>query len=258
MVLRNGLRVMSGVAALALAAAVTGCYVDSMDQRAPTVGTDSTNTRRSEAEQDPGACRTNFAKGCFDGYVLSKKDFFVDGRQYFNADDLAGRFAELVKVENEGVALVAGVDYQLALTTPLDNQSFIQGFEYNLTGDYPRSGKVRTNGNFAVNELPEGTYDLRVQRPVKFTVTRQVAVEAQESDAVEPQDPVRDGDAPAPEETAAPEMKAVVKSYCATIYTDTVVEVRKGKRAFDNFGEFRTHVTDHDCAATTTSGGISL
>jgi hypothetical protein len=236
----------------------SGCYVDSMDQRAPATG-DKAQVERNTNEQDPGACRTTFAKGCFDGYVLSKKDFFVDGRQYFNADDLAGRFAELVKVEDEGVALVAGVDYQLALTTPLDNQSFIQGFEYNLTGDYPRSGKVRTNGNFAVNELPEGTYDLRVQRAIKFTVTRQVPVVADDSiAAAEPQEPVRDGATPAEEPAAQPETQTEVKTYCATIYADTVIEVRKGKRSFDNFGDFRTHITDHDCAVLGSSGGITL
>lgn len=221
------------IASAGIAALATGCYVETAEDRAPTPGGKSEPTRDAG---DVGTCRYALGKGCFDGHVVAKQEFFVDGKQFFNADDLATRFHELVEVNAEGKALTAGQDFQLALTTPVDNNSFVSGFEYDLVGETTRGGKMKTDGGFSLNDLPEGVYQLRVQRAVKFDVTR---------DETLPAEPVaRDGQ-PAPE----PRKVSVVKSYCATLYADTSVEVRKGKRTAENFGDFKLHVTDNECAA---------
>ena len=260
----------AGAAALVIVASATGCYVDSApQQRAVQSGAPPLAAPTDDAA---GVCQTTFSKGCFDGYIIANKEFVVDGKQFFNADELSSRFKELVTVDAK--------DFELALTTKVDNQSFLQGFEYNLTGPLVKTGTVRSNGSFAVENLPEGQYDLRVQRAVRFSVSHKVVRAAPAPASPTPvapttttagsttMPPATPGTTPAAPGTtpATPVISVdpvatttVTQTFCATIYSDKTLDIRRGTRLLpETFADFRLHVTDSVCDATGDNATISL
>jgi hypothetical protein len=254
---------------LAVAASATGCYVQSAEDRAPVRGEQAARP----PAQDVGECKVTLSKGCFDGHVVSKQEFFVEGKAFHNADDLATRFRELLTVQGDGADLT---DYALELETPLDNLGYAAGFEYDLMGSVSRSGKIGPDGDFHVNELAEGQYELRVQKSVKFrakrTVEQPVAADDQaQADDAQRDDPATDSgaaDGTADDGAAdgtsgadggseqATRKVEIAKSFCATIYADSTIDVRHGVRGNDNFKDFRLYVTDSDC--TGKSHGTTL
>lgn len=216
----------------------TGCYVESMEDRAPGAQADA----QPERVPSEGNCHRDLTKGCFDGNIISMKEFHVDGKTFFNADDLETRFNELITIaDKDGLALTAGEDYQLALQRPLGNRNYLSEFTYDLTGNFARQDKVRNDGNFSINDLPEGNYDLRIQRPVRFDVLTHVT---------------REPDASHPD--VEPTVETKKKSYCATIYADTVLEIRRATRSAGNFSDFQLHVTDNECSAEGNGTALSL
>jgi hypothetical protein len=225
----------------------TGCFVESTDTRAPNGGTEIAKTGSGKtSDAEAGICRYAIGKGCFDGHVLNRKEFYVDGREFFNADDFAPRFGELISIDQGDLKLAEGETLQLTVHTKIDNDGFIDEFEYDLTGDnaFARRGSVRRTGNFSINDVPPGIYDLRVQKPIKFTVTGKV--EKLTSDPANPDaDPVRT-------------VEEVSRNYCATLYQDTTVEVLKGQRAQETFSQYKLHVTDLECSAEGNQTRITL
>lgn len=224
----------------------TGCFVESTDTRAPNGGAEIARTGGKSSDVEAGVCRFAIGKGCFDGHVLSRKEFYVDGREFFNADDFSPRFGELVSIDHGELKLAEGEKFQLTVHTKIDNDGFIDEFEYDLTGDnaVARRGAVRRTGNFSINDLPPGIYDLRVQKPIKFTVSGKV--EQQATDPANPDaDPVRT-------------VEEVSRKYCATLYQDTTIEVLKGQRAQETFTHYKLHVTDLECSADGNQTKISL
>ena len=252
-------------AAILLASGVSGCYVESVDEQRDSVGGRKINSdQREEAHTsltDLGQCRVTALKGCFDGHVISKKEFLVEGKAFFNADDLASRFAELITVERLGEQLRDGEDYRFELLTAMDNPSFLQGFEYYLSGATVRAGNVRSNGVFNINELSEGTYDLRLQKSLKFQVIHTLAQpQAPTEDATPVSGNAEAGSTDTGAETTAliAEPQTVVKTYCATLYTDKTIDVRRGERVWEPFNEFRIHVIDRDCPASGSGRVVTL
>ena len=232
--------VLAGTAGLM----VTGCFVEPAEDRAPGSGTEIVKPVRDTEES--GVCRYAIGKGCFDGHVMNRKEFFVDGQEFFNADDLAPRFAELISISSDELKLVEGEEFSLNLISKVDNDGFIEDFEYDLTGDnaFARRGKLLKNGNFSVNDVPQGFYDLRVQKPIKFSVTGNV------------QTLVTDPATPDAEPTI--KVEEVTRNFCATLYQDTTIEVVKGKRAQESFNNYKLHVTDTECAAGGNQTAITL
>lgn len=224
----------------AVAVTTTGCYFETIDdERAavPGIPSDGGDTARRE-----GACSMDLAHGCFDGNVVSMQDFFVEGTQFFNADALGRRFAELVSIENkDGLALVAGKDFELRLDQPLNNRSFLSGFTYDLAGDVARRDDIGRDGNFSINDLPEGSFNLRLQRPVRFVAVQQVTRDRREENA----------DAEAVVET-------VETPYCATIYTDATIEIRPGTRTSESFRDFQLYLSNNVCPADGSRTTLSL
>ena len=237
-----------------LTAVAGGCYVDSAQERAMQSGTgkDGQLPLRGDNPVDTTTCHSSLTSGCFDGFVVPEKEFSVEGKPFFNADEFAGHFQDLIKVNDQGKELVYGKDYTLALTTPLNNDSFLSDFQYDLTGSVRREGNVRTNGNFSINDLAEDTYDLRLSRSIRFTVTETVPATVTATPA--PVTPAP-GEVPAPVAAVA---QTIVKNYCATLYADTVVEIRRGQRAYDPFSDFHMHVTDQECNTTGTATGVTI
>ncbi len=265
----------------AVTALASGCYVDPAQDRAPQPGDTATSTH-SEDSTPVGECNFAIGRGCFSGTVTSKKEFFVDGKSFFDADELAARFNELISVDSLGEQLQAGQGgYKLELLTPVDNTSFFSGFEYDLTGDAKRAGKLRNDGNFNVNDLPQGTYDLRVMKSVKFKLTATVTKAATAAD--QPSTPTTGNTTPTTGNTTpttgdttpttgdttpttgnttpptTPTTVAVEKLFCGTLYADAVVEVIKGKKTpLLTLNDYRLHVTDNECAAGGNTTTLSL
>ena len=238
---------LRGLFAAALAGmCVTGCFVESSDTRAPGTGTDITKLGTRSADAEAGVCRFAIGSGCFDGHVLSRKEFYVDGREFFNADDFAPRFAELISVDSQELQLAEGEEFKIDLLSKIDGDGFVDEFEYDLTGDnaFARSGKVRRTGNFSVNEVPQGVYDLRIQKPIKFAVVGKVETLVTDPDNLDA-DPVV-------------KIEEVTRNFCATLYQDSTIEVLKGKRAQETFNHYKLHVTDTQCAAGGNQTNISL
>lgn len=239
-----------------LAVSASACYVESVDEQRDSVAGRkiSTDQRQEDGTNlaDVGQCRVTALKGCFDGHVISKKEFLVEGKTFFNADDLASRFAELITVERLGDQLKDGEDYRLELLTGMDNPSFLQGFEYYLSGATVRAGNVRNNGVFNINELTEGTYDLRLQKALQFQVIQTItqAPLPDERDASRAK-PAESTASEAAVETTPEllERQTVVKTYCATLYADKTIDIRRGERVWEPLNEFRLHVIDRDCPA---------
>lgn len=261
-------------AAIILGGSMVGCFVETVDDNR-----DNSSARRltydSRQEIVPesaeaGECRVTAQKGCFDGHIIAKKEFSVEGKTFFNADDFATRFAELITVERLGGETASENEYHIRLLTALDNSSFLHTFEYYLSGATVRSGNVRNNGVFNINELNEGSYELRLQKSIQFEVIKTQAEQSESApisnliehpvavlaDANSTDDaqielknsPVISGQA---EESATFALDARAetraKVYCATLYADKAVDVRRGQRLWEPFNDFRLHVIDREC-----------
>jgi hypothetical protein len=238
----------------------TGCYVEDFQERAE----NSSEAQPPSVSRPNGfECRMTLSKGCFDGHILSETAFFVEGKEFFNADDFASpdRFAELVTLQRDGASLVAGQDFGLKLVSALDRNNFAPGFEYFLKGAGVRRGKVRADGNFAINDLSDGIYDLRVQKSIKFAVVEKLQTRAADETPSQPQpenpEPAEGsttGDQPAepatPQVPASDAPVALSKQFCATLYADLQLDIRRGQRSFESFDTYKMYVTDSECGAT--------
>lgn len=227
--------ILFSAAALAL---TTGCYFETLDERSP--GAPGEPPRGSPLRGEEGSCTYSLSTGCFDGYIASKQNFSVDGSAFFNADDLANRFHELVVVEGQNAAgepMVYGEDYEIQLTTKVDNKNFYADFSYDLSGEVASGRSIRT-GRFSIDKLPEGTYDLRIQRAIKFKILQKVV-----------RQPDGDGE---------PTVEVVEHGRCATLYNDSTVDIRAGERARDNFNTFSIYMTDTECSADGRDTTINL
>lgn len=215
---------------VALLFSVEACYIDPEDgqQRVRQSGDGkdkiALTERGQESDEAVGNCRLKSGRGCLDGHVVGKAEIYVDGKAFFNADDLNGRFADLLRLESNGDALAAK-EAVISLATPLDNNTFVAGFEYYLRGAVARLGKMRSSGDFSINELAEGSYDVRVQKAIKFSV--------QELNPVTP--------------SGAARSEVVARSYCATLYADRTIDIQSGERTWETFNDFRLHVMATDC-----------
>ena len=214
---------------------LTACYVESTDDRAPGApgyGDGQMRTDGYDLRPDRGLCKYSIATGCFDGHVQYRKEFYVEGQEFFNADDLADRFLEVLTFEDTADNYVDG-SLELTFDTPIDQENFGEGFEYLVTGERVVSGQVRRDGNFSINGLREGIYDLRLQRAIKFTLAYERLV----------QNPDVDPDEPTEDLIVEP----VIKTFCGTLYQDATIEVVRGQRMNEMFDSFKLHVTDHEC-----------
>lgn len=193
---------------------------------------------RGTTQAGPGLCQYGIGRGCFDGYIGFKKDFFVGGQSFFNADDFAASFGELLQVKGpDGILLKPDQDFQVTFLTPIDQMAFVGGFEYELSGELQRSGKIPESGAFSASDLLDGTYELRIQRPIRFLLVKNqttTPVSRPES---------KDSETEAP----LPQTETVTKGYCATLFQDAEVQIRKGFRTYERLNDFKLHLSDREC-----------
>ncbi len=206
---------------VALAIVLTGCYVEpSQEPQQPRVEVIGKEVKPKASTSVPGECTYGPGRGCFDGFLSGRRAVAVSGRSFFNADDLAVRFKELVLTGAEHHGKEDEPDNTtVSLVTPLDQASFVTGFEFELSGATKRSGRVRANGILTLHDLAPGAYDLRLARTIRFTTSF-----------------VR---APA----AAPE----TKSHCAILFTDSLLEIQADQRSWESIGDFQLQMIGETC-----------
>jgi hypothetical protein len=222
------MRLMRSAVALMLLA--SGCYVEpaqeSPEKRVDTVGH---ATKHPAVESPAGECRFGEGRGCFDAFLSSRRSLNVAGKTFFNADDLAARFGELViksatsedpnDNDNDKVSTKT-----LRLDTPIDQGSFLAGFEFELNGATKRSGRVRPNGILSLHDLAPGSYDLRLSRVVRYTTVL----------------------------TEEGQSRPESKSSCAILFADTPVEIQPGQRVWENISDFQVQIIGPTCGV----GGV--
>lgn len=207
--------------AVALVFMASGCYVEpaqeSPEKRIDTVGH---ATKKPKVDYPAGECHFGEDRGCFDGFLSSRRSLKVAGKTFFNADDLAARFGELV-IKSQAHQDINDTSFQdsLRLDTPLDQGSFLAGFEFELNGATKRAGRLRPHGVLSLHDLAPGSYDLRLSRVIRYQTLE-----------------VHEGQ-------SRPESQ----SACAILFADTVVEILPGQRAFENISDFELQIIGPTC-----------
>ncbi len=197
---------------------LTSCYVDTPTEQPLTDRQKIPGKETLGLKEDPSLCQKSPTTGCFDGYLAVKQNFSVEGQQFFNADDFGNRFKDLLSIkEQEG---------EVSFDTPIDNQNFYQGFTYDLTGEVNKSGTIRAKNTISLSNLLPGQYDLRVQRPIKFTLTHKNQDDGSQ----------------------------VQKLYCATLFSDITVEIRDDQRTWLAINDFKLYFNSDECKTSTRLG----
>lgn len=217
-------------AALLSSLLVAGCYVESLDDREEAAAPNLTEGEK----RSRGECNIIDYKGCLDGNI-TRLEFTVNDVEFEDANDFASRFFEMIPVNENGTELVAGDDYEFVLHTNLNINNFADGFEWIINGG-TKSGNL-VNGKFKVERLREGTYDIRVQKPISFSIKKkQININEDGSQSTE----------------------VVEKTYCAKLSSDINIELYDAERLAATFSEFRLAFTSYECKSTPTNSTIEF
>ena len=221
-------------AALGLVMMLSGCYVDSMDERPPAAP--GLNLAENGQPYRGGECRfRGLSRGCLDAYIVVN-DITVGDDLFFNADEFANQFHKLINVERQGENLVEGETFQLNLMGGIGNKSFANGFEYYISGDALLDGRISKN-YFAINSLREGAYDIRIEKKLTFEVV--YSEKTVDEDGNETEEEQRD-------------------LYCASIYADSQFEIGRSQRSKLSFKEYKLHISNKVCGQGKNVSSISI
>lgn len=213
---------------------IAGCYVDHPEDR-DAIGSNQPQQRPAGASE----CRFTASSGCFEGEIPAAPNLTVREKSFFDADDLRNRFKELIVVKPDSRD---GTTPDFALLSQIDNKSFARGFQIFVKGEDSKSAAPLATGGFVLNKLPEGVYEVRVAKPVKFKLAEK-PVDNPNTDPANP-DPVGGN-------TTVRE-----KTFCATLFAETTIEIRAGERTRFVFDEYDLYVTDNACAEPSSSGTV--
>jgi hypothetical protein len=199
----------------------TSCYVEPVQENQEKRLDNTGHAAKQEKTEAPaGECHFDEGRGCFDAFLSSRRTLNVAGKSFFNADDLGARFGELVTKSGPGEEPKdKEVALKLRLDTPIDQGSFLNGFEFELSGATKRSGRIRSNGVLSLHDLVPGSYDLRISRVIRYTT--QITEES----------------------ASRPE----TRSSCAILFADTGVEIQPGQRIWDNISDFQVQIIGPTC-----------
>ena len=199
------------------------------------IGAEATPRTEDEFADGTGAyrnsglnCRYDYFSGCIEAAIPAAPEVTVNGKAFFDANDLAMQFEEVLK---DG-APKAQIDLinqggQIEFLTRIDNRAFHKGFQIYVKGESARSADALATGGFMLHRLPEGAYNVRVQKLIRYRI-RPV-----ESD---------------PEVTRQAVPVKVQDQHCATLYAEANVEVRAGERLKFLFDDYELRVNQEGCA----------
>lgn len=186
----------------------------------------------SRADTNPDAtgsaltCRYTYSTGCLEAAIPPAPEVTVNGRAFFDANDLAAQFGDLIRevAPAEQLALIdQGGDIEFM--TRIDNRAFHKGFQIFVKGEAAKSADALATGGFMVHRLPEGAYNVRVQKDIRYLIKPVVPAEVFVEGLHDAGDPV----------------------FCATIYAEANVEVRAQERLKFLFDDYELRVNKGAC-----------
>jgi hypothetical protein len=211
----------------------SACYIESPQERATSPG-NKMPSGEAGLTQVRDSCELTLDRGCIEGQITPSPRLFVNGQEFFDAEDLANRFAELITVADQSTSkMLQENEYELEFLNPFSNKSFTDKFEVYLKGDYAAVASLRQSGAFFFNRLPQGSYEVRAQRPIQFKLKKALVTDPGEVN--------EDGD-------AEDVVESVERLYCATLYQDIAVDVYPAERSERQlFDQFSLYLTEAKC-----------
>ena len=241
----------------------TACFVEPVTDRSPGspgygVTEPGTTNNKSEHSTDGDAffaeqndqCLVSLGSGCIDGFLPAGLNIAVEDEVFHDADDFSSGFGDLLLDRSSKSADQFTEGLEFRLITPMGNQAFARGFNYVLMGDVVRSGMVAANGAFKIEGLTQGTYQLRIQKPITFEMKAP-------ADFLEEFTQVTDQDgttAPSSQDEGVSSQAAevnsagfITRSLCATVFSERTIVIRSGQRVQSILDDFELRVMDRTC-----------
>ena len=243
------MRIAKIIGSVVLLSAFVGCYLEtrSNDERADGKKKSKTDLSLTNepsttpASRTIGDCRLSPGAGCFAAQIASAPDISVAGEKFFDAATFRENFETLLQVKSlDKTRELSNV--KIEVISEFDNKTFARDFMVYVKGDRAMNAKVRSQGWFTLENLPDGNYDLRVARPVDFRVTGTAHVTSTSPGGGDP----------------VSHDEEVTKTLCAVIYSDNSIQIHAGEKLSDVYDVFDLFVDDRDCKSTSSGRSISL
>jgi hypothetical protein len=206
-------RLASCIPVAAVALLLSSCFFDA-----------GSATRRTEDEYKADAdatgfqCRYSLGTGCIEASIPAAPEVTVNGKPFFDANDLAGQFEQVLAGSAPAVqADLLSKGGKIEFLTRIDNKAFAKGFQIFIKGQTAHAADALATGGFMVHRVPEGAYNMRVQKLVKYKI-----VQEQAPSEAEAEDPL----------------------FCATLHAEANVEVYAKERLQYLFDDYELFVAD--------------
>lgn len=192
---------------------LSGCFFDT--------GATTTRTEDEFVEDADGKgfeCRYSLATGCIQASIPPAPEVTVNGKPFFDANDLAGQFQQVLADSAPAAqADLLAKGGKVEFLTRIDNKAFAKGFQIFIKGQTAHSADALATGGFMVHRVPEGAYNMRVQKLVKYKIVPEQA--PSEADVADP-------------------------VFCATLHAEANVEVYAKERLQYLFDDYELFVAD--------------
>lgn len=235
-------------------AMVFGCYLERPKERVTSPGSSAEQRGPHYTKPDTktgtiGQCRVSSDTGCFVGALPPAPGITVGSSHFFDADDLNVRLLdEVIKIDAEqGQDLdgqkANGDEVEVTkprLLTRIDVKNYTKGFRIFFSGLPAVTTAEPISGGFVVHELPPGDYAIRVQKALRFEVSKKVTSKPA-ADAPDAEKPV---------------VSINTVSRCLTIFHDGNIEIAAGEKTQMVFNEFDVQYVDSECAGDDASGAV--
>lgn len=202
----------------ALLFTVSGCYIQEPEPLS--------------RETNRGDCRSSKRTGCLAGQVVVAPFVYLEGKEYFDADDLGRKFREIVEVQTESGDTLTTRDYDIQIVPEITNENFTRDFQVYVKGEKVIHTRANESGAFRVNNLEEGDYTVRVQKKFSMKLSHKA-----------------NGTAAAAEE----------KTFCFVIYAeDSGLQLLPGEKQYRSLDNFRLQMLDQECKSDSRDARITL
>ncbi len=179
-----------------------------------------------------GECRASKKTACLAGQVVVAPFVYLEGREYFDADDLGRKFREVVAVQTESGETLTSADYDIQVVPEITNENFTRDFQVYVKGEKVFHTRANESGSFRINNLEQGDYSVRVQK--KFMM--KLSHKSNEA-------------ASATEE----------KTFCFVIYAeDSGLQLIPGEKQYRSLDNFRLQMLDQECKERSRDARITL
>ncbi len=104
--------------------------------------------------------------GCIAGQIAHATDIKVDGKEFFDVDELAEYFSSAITIKDVDGKKLHPSSYSAWIADYMNNENFADSFKVAAAGDQALgdSNTVGRSGNFLLSKLPVGQYEIRVYK----------------------------------------------------------------------------------------------